>query len=563
MTRSEALRHLTAKGMPFELVKMPVRDRSIRTFVNAPATLRDLYAQGRSDLAFLVYGDERLSFETVWRRSARLAAALVDDFGIVNGDRVAIAMRNYPEWIISFNAITAVGAIAVGLNGLWQPGELEFALNDSAPKLLFCDRERLLRLSECDGPADLPVIAVRTTGELPPGARHYDDIMLGEPIDEMPRVDVAADDDALMLYTSGSTGHPKGVVSTHRNIVDALLSAELEGAVGSLTGVTTPPAVAGPQGSALLGVPLFHVSGLHTLALSSYRAQRRLVFMHKWDAEVAVTLIEREGITVFGAPPAMTGDLIRVAERLGRDLRSMALIGGGGATRAPEQVAALKQVFPSALPATGWGMTETNSVGTSIVGADYLEHPESSGRASAVLDIRIVDERGNALPPLSRGELQVRGATIMREYWNRPQENRDTFVDGWMRTGDVAYLDSDGYLYIVDRIKDLVIRGGENIGCGSVEAALLAHPDVIEACVYGVPDERLGEEVGATIYARTVISEAALKAFLAPKLAKYEIPRHVRFSPAPLLRGPSGKILRRELRDAAARSGSAEDVIEK
>ena len=563
MTRGEAIRLLTAPGEPFELADMQVRDRSIRSFVNGPATLRDIYAQGRSELPFLVYGDERLSFETVWRRSARLAAALVEDLAVVKGDRVAIAMRNYPEWIIAFNAITAVGAIAVGLNGMWQPGELEFAINDSSPKVLFVDQERSGRFAECNGPEGLAVIAVRATGGLPSGTLSYDDVMQGGPTEDMPRVDVLPDDDAIMLYTSGSSGHPKGVLSTHRNVVDALLSAELDGQVGSLTGVTTPPASSGAQGAALLGVPLFHVSGLHTLALSSHRAQRRLVCMHKWDPDVAVTLIERERITAFGAPPAMTGDLIRAAERLGRDLSSMALIGGGGATRAPEQVAMLKRAFPSALPATGWGMTETNSVGTSIAGTDYLDRPESSGRVSAVLDIRIVDEQGRTVPALSRGELQVRGATIMREYWNRPQENRDTFVDGWMRTGDVAYLDGDGFLYVVDRIKDLVIRGGENIGCGTVEAALLAHPDIIEACVYGVPDERLGEEVGATLFARTTVGESDLQAFLAQKLAKYEIPRHLHFSHEPLPRGASGKILRRELREAAALLISTSNIIEK
>jgi long-chain acyl-CoA synthetase len=228
-------------------------------------------------------------------------------------------------------------------------------------------------------------------------------------------------------------------------------------------------------------------------------------------------------------------------------------VGGGGASRAPEQVRAIDQAFANAVPNTGWGMTETNAIGTSISGTDYLAHPSSSGRVSAVLDIRIVDEAGVELPPHARGELQIRGASIMRGYWNRPDANAETFDGDWMRTGDVAYLDDDGFVYIVDRIKDLVIRGGENIGCGAVEAALLEHPDVLEASVYGVPHERLGEEVGATVYASRSLDVDALRSFLEGRLARFEIPRFVHVSDAPLPRIASGKILRGQLRDEAAR----------
>jgi long-chain acyl-CoA synthetase len=551
MTRAAALEQLTAKGEYFELAEAHVAGRTIRTFVNAPANLREIYAAGRSPLPFIVYGEERLSFEDVWRRSCRLASVLVGDFGVAKGDRVAISMRNYPEWIITFNAITSIGAIAVAFNSLWQPAELEFALNDSLPKVLFVDGERLARVADCAVPASLAIIAARTTGEIPGGFFAYAALMASGVAEDMPAVDILPDDDAIMLYTSGSTGHPKGVVSTHRNIISALLSGELDGRASILCGLIPEPLADGPQGAGLLGVPLFHVSGLHTCALSSYRAQRRLVLMYKWDPELAATLVESEGVTMFAAPAAMTGDLVRATERSGGNSHSLALIGGGGAARAPDQVKALERVFPGALPATGWGMTETNSAGTSIVGADYVQRPESSGRVSAVLDIRIVDEEGRALPAMSRGELQIRGATIMRGYWNRPQADADIFVDGWMRTGDIAYLDHEGFIYIVDRIKDLVIRGGENIGCGMVEAALLEHPDILEACVYGVPDERLGEEVAVTLYSRAAISEPALTAFLATRLAKFQIPRYFRFSGEPLPRGASGKILKRELRDQA------------
>ena len=274
--------------------------------------------------------------------------------------------------------------------------------------------------------------------------------------------------------------------------------------------------------------------------------------MYKWDPERAVDLIEREHITMFNGPPAVTGDLVEIAQRRGRDLSSLLAVGGGGASRAPEQVREIDKAFANASPNTGWGMTETNAIGTGIAGLDYLARPASSGQVAAVLDIRIVDEGGVEQPPMARGELQIRGASIMRGYWNRPDANADTFVDGWLRTGDVAYVDDEGFVYIVDRIKDLVIRGGENIGCGAVEAALLEHPQILEASVYGVPDHRLGEEVGATIYARSPIDEAELRAFLEPRLARFEIPRYVHVASEPLPRIASGKILKRQLREEAA-----------
>jgi len=550
MKRSDAIRELTAAGKPYELVQTEAMGRPARVFLNAPPTLRDLFSATRSDLPLLVYEDERLSFEQVWQQTCTLAEALVSDYGVQKGDRVAISMRNFPEWMVAFNAATSVGAIAVAMNALWQPHEMEYALGDSAPKVLLADQERLDRLAQChDLPKGLKVIAVRGTGA---GAKPYAEVMDRPLRDQLPDVAVAPDDDAIMLYTSGSTGHPKGAVSTHRNVISALLSWEVDGQALALTSGITPPA-GGPQPATLLGIPMFHVSGLHAVYLMSFRAQRRIISMFKWDAERAAELIEAERITTFVAPSAMTGDLVAVAGRSGRDLSSLAVVGGGGAARAPEQVRAIDKAFGNAKPNTGWGMTETNAIGAGVSGQDYLDHPESSGRAAAVLDLRIVDEAGKELPAGQRGELQIRGTSIMRGYWNRPDANAETFVDGWMRTGDVAYLDEEGFLYIVDRIKDLVIRGGENIGCGSVEAALLEHPDIIEASVYGVPDERLGEEIGTTLYAKRHIDEAELRAFLEPRLARFEIPRYVHFQDEPLPRIASGKILKRQLRDEAAK----------
>ena len=468
-------------------------------------------------------------------------------------------MRNYPEWILAFMASTSVGAIAVAMNAHWQPDELRYGLEDSGARVLFADEERLERLARCqDAFPDLAILAVRAADLHGTRATPLDEALADIPASDMPAVELGPNDDATILYTSGSTGHPKGAVSCHRNVLSALLSWELDAhAAARIRGRTLPqPGEPGErpqeQAATLLAVPLFHATGSHAVYLASYRAQRRLVAMYRWDVDLAAELIERERISSVVAPAAMTGDLIAAAERTGRDMSSLAMVGGGGAPRAPKQVRDIDRTFRRAAPNTGWGMTETNAIGTGIAGRDYLDHPESSGRCSAVLDLRIVDEDGKVLPAGQRGELQVRGTSVIRGYWNRPDANAETFVDGWLRTGDVAILDDEGFLTIVDRIKDLVIRGGENIGCGAVEAALLEHPDVLEASVYGVPDERLGEEVGATVYTKAALTDADLRSFLEPRLARFEIPRYLRFVREPLPRTASGKILKRQLRDEAA-----------
>jgi long-chain acyl-CoA synthetase len=556
VTRADALAQLTAPGQPFEIVEASYWGRKARVFKNAPKNLGEIYSATRSGLPFIIYEDERLTYEEAWRRSCRLAAALVEEFGVRQGDRVAISMRNYPEWMIAFCAATSIGAIAVAMNAMWQPNEMEYALNDCRPKVLIVDPERLGRYGLCEkAPTDIQVIAVRAEGRLPAGVRAWADIMSGAPRDTMPAADVQPDDDATILYTSGSTGYPKGAVSSHRNIISALLSWELDAAAAVATGlVEAPPADDKP--AMLLGVPLFHVTGSHAAFLQSFRAQRRLIVMYKWDVEKGMELIEREKVTAFVGTPAITGDLVDAAPASTRDLSSIRLLGGGGSARAPKQVRDIDARFQQAKPGTGWGMTETNAIGVGIAAADYLDHPESSGRCSAVLDLRIVAPDGRELPRGERGELQVRGASIFKGYWNRPDANAEFFDGEWIRTGDVAYVDEDDFVYIVDRIKDMVIRGGENVGCGGVESALLEHPSVIEACVYGVPDARLNEEVAATLYVSSLVDETELRAFLAPRLAKFALPRYVHQSLEPLPRTASGKILKRELRkEAVARLG--------
>ena len=556
VTRAQAIATLTAPDQTYELEALVINDATLRVFKNAPRSLRELYVETASDATFIVYAEERLSFSEVHRRANQIATVLVNEYGVGKGDRVAISMRNYPEWILTFAAATSIGAIAVSMNALWQSDELEYGLADCGAKVLFADQERLDRLEGCPVSPELGVIAVRPT-RTNDGIAVLDELVanLSSSSDtvKMPEVDIAPEDDATIFFTSGSTGHPKGVVSTHRNLVTALMSWELDGQCAALVqGVAAPEPVHQP--AALLAVPLFHATGSHAIYLMSYRTQRKIVSMYKWDPDLAAELIEREHVTSFIAPPAMTGDLVVVARRTRHDLTSLLTVGGGGAPRAPRQVKDIGESFDTALPNTGWGMTETNAIGTGIGGAAYLDRPASSGQCSAVLDLKVVGEDGQTVPAGQRGELMIRGTSMFRGYWNRPQANAESFVDGWFRTGDVAYLDDEGFLFVVDRIKDLIIRGGENIGCGEVEAALLIHPEVLEAAAYSVPDERLGEEVGVTICAGGTLQEDELRAFLVEHVARFKIPRYIQISADPLPRIASGKIFKRQLREQAIAS---------
>jgi len=551
--RLDIIARATAPGEPYELVHRTDIRGPVRTFVNAPRSLRQLYTDTVSDAEFIVSGEERWTFADAWRDASTIGHMLVHECGVQPGDRVAISMRNYPEWMLAFCAATSVGAIAVAMNSLWNAEEMTYGLEDSGATVLFADRERLELLEQCPAITGLTVVEVRHTGA-PRADVNLAERMAAIGAAPMPDVDIDPNDPALILYTSGSTGHPKGVLSSHHNVLVALMAWELEyGTLAERSGIRVSPPEGSPVGPAtLLGIPLFHVLGLHAVFLGSFRSQRKTVTMLKWDAALAAELIEREQIVTFTGPPAVTGDLVREARRAGRDLSTLLTVGGGGAARAPEQVRQIDDTFDTAIPNTGWGMTETNAIGTLIVGSDYTDRPLSSGPPLAVIDLRVVDESGAPLPAGERGELQVRGPSMFREYWNKPEATASSFAeDGWFRTGDVAFIDDDGHLFIVDRIKDLIIRGGENIGCGGVEAALAAHPDVVEAAVYAVPDERLGEEVGATVYASSPIDADELRAFLAGHLARFEIPRYISLRDEPLPRTGSGKLLKRQLRDEA------------
>ncbi|MDG1165745.1 MAG: class I adenylate-forming enzyme family protein [Porticoccaceae bacterium] len=549
MDRNEVLATLSAPGQPLEIVETEVYGANCRTYKNAPASLCELFQQNLSDESFVVFEDERYSFNDIWGIASAIGQGLVSDYDIQKGDRVAICMRNYPEWIIAFEAITSVGAIAVAMNSLWQAEEIDYGLQNSGCKLLIADQERIDLILQAG--MKLSCESLLTRGDQSTDLPHWEQLLKKFAGSTMPAVDITPMDDAIILYTSGSTGRPKGVVSSNLAIMSALLSWEVTIMSWILMSSETPqPPTFQPAG--LLAVPLFHVTGCHAMFLMAFRSQTKLVLMRKWEPQLAAQLIERERVSSFTAPSAMTADLVYRAQQGGHDLSSLAMVGGGGAARSPEQVRGIDAVFDNAMPNTGWGMTETNAIGTTIAGENYLERPGSSGQPAAVLDIRIADEEGNILAPGERGEVQIRGASMFRGYWNNPDATANSHIDGWFKTGDVGYLDEEDYLFIVDRIKDMVIRGGENIGCGEVEAALLEHPQIREAAVYSVPDQRLGEEVGSTIYCNGAnIDDAELRGFLAARVARFKIPRYIQVSDTALPRTASEKIYKLQIKQQA------------
>ena len=548
MNRHDVVGMVTSEKAPWELQEVEVKGATQKWFVNGPQSLRQLYEDNLSDEPFYAYEDECYTFQEVYRMAASLAQQLQSRYGVKHGDRVAIAMRNYPEWPIALEAITSIGAIAVAINAWWQPEEIDYAFKLTGVTVVIADQERIERISHIAPESTPHIIAVRAA----PSDSTTPIDTLTSSNDPMPSVGIHPDDDAVILFTSGSTGHPKGSVSTHRNILAALLSWEVDFVTHFImeNGEFDQEKIgsaAKSQSTALLAMPLFHVNGLHAVLLSAFRTQRKIVSMYKWDAATAADIIDNEGISTFVGTPAMTGDLVEYAKRSHRNLESLRSTGGGGSARATSQVKDIGQSLKNAAPFTGWGMTETNSIGTGIYGADYLKNPNSSGMCSAVLAVSTIDEQGNFLPPGDRGELVVRGTSVIHGYWNQPQANKESFVGEWFRTGDVAYI-NDGHLYVVDRIKQLIIRGGENIGCGEVEDALLDHPDVIEASVYGVPDERLGETVAATLYISADAKNVAISDYLQSKLAKFKVPEYLKLCTEQLPRIASGKIDKRRLR---------------
>ncbi|MFK7837992.1 MAG: class I adenylate-forming enzyme family protein [Sulfitobacter sp.] len=556
MTPEEAVRHVTSTDPTFALHQVDVRGVTLTAFQNIPPTVPGLLAagwarHGEGKLEYLAYEGESWSYAAFTASVNKMAHAMQDQLGLKQGDRVAIAMRNYPELLMLVLAVSSFGGVVVFVNAWWTTEELDYALRDSAAKVIFADRPRMARMMPLQGALDLTLIGVRDgEGQTPLDFTALHD---GAASDQAPEAAIDTDDDFAVMYSSGTTGHPKGVVQTHRGAVNAVFSWLMQSVIAPLIDPPAPDAPEPPRPSALVVTPLFHVTATHPLFLLSLPAGAKITLMHKWDAEEAVRLIRDNQITRLLGVPTQSAELMEAAKRMGETLPSMDYIGAGGAKRPAAQVAQLSETFPNAGVATGWGMTETNALGIGMIGDEYKARPEAAGKLHPpVQELRIIDDDGTPLPNGTMGEIAVKGPQIMRCYLNKPEATAETVQDGWLRTGDLGVLDDEGYVTILDRKKNIIIRGGENIACLDVEGALHRHLDVLEAAAFSVPDARLGEAVGACVQLRDgcTMTHEAMATFLDGHLAKFKIPVHLWVQHDVLIRGATDKIDRRAIRAA-------------
>ncbi len=566
-----ARQELTAPGSPFAISEIVVRDVPIKVFAAAPPNMRSVWEMTapHGDKDYIVYEDERYTYGEIQAQVRALAHLLRDTHGVGSGDRVALAMRNYPEWVVGYWATISVGAAVVGMNAWWTPMEMSYGLTDSRPKVLIADDERLERamqvLDEVRAGGAMHVISVRSDRELPADASRWSDVVVGADAPaELPAVDIDPDDDATIFYTSGTTGFPKGAQLTHRGSVHNLMNLVFMGtatasaeAKAVAAGEVEPPAApATPppaQNVYMAPTPLFHVTACNCLLHPATLTGSRIVFTYKWDPGRALELIEREGVTTFSGVPTMSRELLQHPDWESRNTSSLQGMGGGGAALQPDLVDKIAGALKgTGAPSTGYGLTETHGIVTANSARFFIAKPSSCGPVVPTLDAKLVDDEGNDLPagPDTVGQLCVRGAVVIKGYLNRPEATADSIRDGWFNTGDIAKIDEDGFVFIVDRAKDMVLRGGENVYCSEVETVIYQHDDVAETAVFGIPDERLGEEVACAIVLKpgASMTEDQLRAFLGERIAKHKIPAKVWFLDDQLPRNANGKFVKRELR---------------
>jgi long-chain acyl-CoA synthetase len=569
MSIAQAHARLTAPGERFEIVEIPIRGIMTKVWKNAPPTLRDVFLNSRQfpDREFLIYDDERATYDAFARATLTLARQLQAD-GVEKGDRVAVIMRNLPEWPVAFFAGILVGAIVTPLNAWWTGAELEYGLADSGTKVVLCDDERLGRIGGyLEGLRDLTKVYVSRLTEPAsnPKVHRLEDVI--GPVNSwkdlsdrpLPEVEIGPEDEATILYTSGTTGKPKGALGTHRNMTSNIGAGGISATRNFLrAGQPLPESDPHklPQRVTLLVVPFFHATGLSATLGPTMNSGGKIVLMRRWDAEPAMRLIERERVSSTGGVPTIAWQLIEHPARTKYDLSSLVAVTYGGAPSAPELVRRIGETFPGSQPGNGWGMTETTATFTSHLGRDYENRPDSAGPAAPVGEMQIRDpaDGKTVLPIGAVGELWCKGPQVVKLYWNKPEATAETFVDGWLRTGDLARLDDEGFLFIIDRAKDMLIRGGENIYCVEVENALYEHPAVMDAAIVGIPHKTLGEEPGAVVHLKpgATATEGELRAFVRERLAGFKVPVKVVFWPEMLPRNANGKIVKTELKTVFA-----------
>jgi long-chain acyl-CoA synthetase len=552
---------VSAPASPFELEEREIRGVKIKTWKNAPPSLAAVFELSRpfAERVYMVNEDERVTFDAHRRAVAKFAQQLIAD-GVKKGDRVAIIMRNLPEWSVAFWGAVHTGAIVTPLNAWWTGPELEYGLTDSGTMIAIADGERWERLREHvdNCPALKRVYVSRSTEEITdPRVGKLEDV-IGGPKSwatmaqvDLPSVPLGPEDDSTIFYTSGTTGKPKGAVITHRNVISNFFNAMCAQARSFLRrGEPLPTPDPTIQKANLISVPFFHATGCFAVMIPAVMGGSKLVMQRRWNADQALELIERERITQAGGVPTIAWQIIEHPRFHEFDLSSLETISYGGAPSAPELVRRMKERFPNLKPGQGWGMTETSATATSNFAEDYERKPSSCGVPSPTGEVKIVNDKGQTLGANEVGELWYRGPIVVRCYWNKPEATAETFVDGWVKTGDLAKIDEEGFVYIVDRAKDMLIRGGENIYCVEVENALYDHPSVMDAAVIGIPHRTLGEEPAAVVHLKPGMksTEEELRHHVAQKIAAFKVPVKILFLPETLPRNANGKIMKRDLK---------------
>ena len=565
MSIAEANALLAAPGSPVALEDGEVGGVNMKVYTDAPPNIPTIVALAKETFGprdYLVYEDERVTYDAFYRAVSHFAGALSSSFGIQKGDRVAVIMRNYPQWPVAFQAALSLGAIATPMNSWWTGEELEYGLKDSGAKVAVVDPQIYERIREHLGSLpDLKAIIIARNDDVHGDPRisamedYIGDTSNWASLDDigLPPTNIAPDDDATIMYTSGTTGRPKGALATHRAIVANMFNSMTCQARAFLRrGEEIPEPDPDAQTATLLAVPFFHATGAFAVMIPFMLRGGKIVTMYRWDAGKALPIIQNEKINAVGGVPAIAWQILEHPDRDKYDLSSIEAVSYGGAPSAEELVTTIKKRLPNAAPGNGWGMTETCATATLNFAEDYENRPLSAGAPPGAVEIKICDPDGNELTdPDAVGELWCKGPMNCKLYWNRPDATAETFRDGWVVTGDLARIDEEGFLYLVDRAKDMLIRGGENIYCIEVENALYDHPAVMDASVVGIKHKVLGEEPGAVVQLKPgkSVTEEELRAHVASQLAAFKVPVEIQFMDEPLPRNANGKILKSELRE--------------